>query len=93
MRKAILPASLPFMFVGLRIGSVRAVKGMVLAEMLLASTGLGGLIVEHSAAFRMDRVLAVIIAIVVIGVMLSGVVQLAERWFMRWRQDPRGATA
>jgi ABC-type nitrate/sulfonate/bicarbonate transport system permease component len=80
-----LPASLPFVFVGLRIGAARALKGMVLAEMLLAITGLGGLIIEYSAAFQMDRVLVVILTIVFMGIALQAAVIAAERWVMRWR--------
>jgi NitT/TauT family transport system permease protein len=93
LRKVVLPASLPFLFVGLRMGAIRAVKGMVLAEMLFAVTGLGGLIIEHAAAFRMDKVLVAIVTVVVFGMLLSGVVQLAERYVMRWRQEPRGMAA
>jgi NitT/TauT family transport system permease protein len=93
LRKVMIPASLPFMFIGLRMGAIRAVKGMVLAEMLFAVTGLGGLIVEYAAAFRMDKVLVAIVTIVLIGVLLSALVQLAEHRVMRWRQEPRGAAA
>ena len=93
LRKVVLPASLPFVFIGMRMGAIRAVKGMVLAEMLFAVTGLGGLIVENAAAFRMDKVLVAIVTIVLIGMVLSGLVQLVERHVMRWRQEPRGAAA
>jgi ABC-type nitrate/sulfonate/bicarbonate transport system permease component len=83
--KIVLPASLPFVFVGLRIGAIRALKGMVLAEMLFAVTGLGGLIIRYSAAFQMDRVLVVILTIVVVGVLLSTSVRAVEHRVMRWR--------
>lgn len=92
LRKVVVPASLPFLFVGLRMGAIRAVKGMVLAEMLFAVTGLGGLIIEHAGAFRMDKVLVAIVTVVLMGMLLSGIVQLAERYVMRWRQEPRGVT-
>jgi ABC-type nitrate/sulfonate/bicarbonate transport system permease component len=83
--KVALPASLPFVFVGLRIGAARALKGMVLAEMLIAVTGLGGLIIEYAARFQMDRVLVAIVTIVLMGIALQGAVIAAERWVMRWR--------
>jgi NitT/TauT family transport system permease protein len=91
MRKVVLPASLPFLFVGLRMGVIRGLKGMVLAEMLFAVTGLGGLIVTNAGLFRMDRVLVVIVAVALIGILLSTAVQMVERYVMRWRQEPRGA--
>jgi ABC-type nitrate/sulfonate/bicarbonate transport system permease component len=83
--KVALPASLPFVFVGLRIGAARSLKGMVLAEMLIAVTGLGGLIIEYAARFQMDRVLVAIVTIVLMGIALQSAVVAAERWVMRWR--------
>jgi ABC-type nitrate/sulfonate/bicarbonate transport system permease component len=80
-----LPASLPFVFVGLRIGAARALKGMVLAEMLLGVTGLGGLIIQYAGAFQMDRVLVVIVTIVLMGIALQCAVIATEHWVMRWR--------
>jgi ABC-type nitrate/sulfonate/bicarbonate transport system permease component len=91
--KVVLPATLPFVFVGLRMGASRAVKGMVLAEMLFAVTGLGGLIIKNAGAFRIDKVLVVIITIAMIGILLTAVVQGIERSVMRWRQAPRAGAA
>lgn len=84
--KVIFPATLPFMFVGLRIGSSRALKGMIVAEMLFAVTGLGRLIIANAQAFRMDRVLVAAIAVALLGVALTAVIQAAERRVMRWRR-------
>ena len=89
LRKVVLPASLPFVFVGLRMGASRALKGMVLAEMLFAVTGLGGLIVEQSAAFRIDRVLVVVLTLALVGVLLGAAVQALERRVLRWRPELR----
>ena len=83
--KVVLPGSLPFVFTGLRIGVSRAIKGMVVAEMLFAITGLGGLIIKYSGLFRMDKVLVVIVTIALIGIALSALVQLLERYVLRWR--------
>jgi ABC-type nitrate/sulfonate/bicarbonate transport system permease component len=86
LRKVVFPATLPFVFVGLRIGASRAIKGMVLAEILFAVTGLGGVIIENSSAFRMDRVFVGVIAVALMGVLLTAGVQATERRVMRWRQ-------
>jgi ABC-type nitrate/sulfonate/bicarbonate transport system permease component len=85
LRKVVFPATLPFVFVGLRIGASRAIKGMVLAEMLFAVTGLGRVIVANASAFRMDRVFVAVIAVALLGVLLTAAVQAAERRVMRWR--------
>lgn len=85
VRRVALPASLPFVMVGLRIGASRALKGMVLAEMLFATTGLGGLIIDNGRAFRMDRVLVAIVVVALIGIALTAAVRGAERYVLRWR--------
>jgi NitT/TauT family transport system permease protein len=83
--KVVIPASLPFVMVGLRIGAIRALKGMVLAEVLFAITGLGGLIVKYADRFRMDRVLVVITVIALIGILISASMRAVERRVLRWR--------
>lgn len=85
VRRVALPASLPFVMVGMRIGASRALKGMVLAEMLFASTGLGGLIIDNAQAFRMDRVLVAVLVIAAIGIALTAAVRGVERYVLRWR--------
>ena len=85
LAKVVFPATLPFVFVGLRIGASRAIKGMVLAEMLFAVTGLGALIIENAAAFRMDRVFVAVLAVALMGILLTAAVLAVERYVMRWR--------
>jgi NitT/TauT family transport system permease protein len=88
--KVTLPGALPFIFAGLRIGAARAVKGMVVAELLFAATGIGGAIQLSANAFQTDRVMFYVVVITVIGVSFSGLVQLVERlWMRRWHENYR----
>lgn len=89
LRRIVLPSSVPFLFVGYRIAASRAVKGMVLGEMLFAASGLGGLVVKGSEAYRIDRVLAVVVVISLIGVGLTAAVRAVERSMTRWSPDNR----
>lgn len=83
--RVVLPASLPFVLPAARMAAGRAVKGMVLAEMLVAFGGLGGLIIHGARQFRMDEVFVAIIIIAVIGVALTAMLHAAERYLLRWR--------
>jgi ABC-type nitrate/sulfonate/bicarbonate transport system permease component len=88
--KVTVPGALPFIFAGLRIGAARAVKGMVVAELLFAATGIGGAIQLSANAFRTDRVMLYVIVVTVIGISFSGAVQLIERLWMRsWHESYR----
>jgi NitT/TauT family transport system permease protein len=84
-RKVVLPASLPFVLPASRMAASRAVKGMVLAEMLVAVSGLGGIIIRSARSFRMDEVFVAVIAIAIIGVLLTSAVSAVERYLLRWR--------
>jgi NitT/TauT family transport system permease protein len=48
LRTIVLPASLPFIFAGVRIGIGRAVSGVIVAEMTSALTGVGRLLISHA---------------------------------------------
>ena len=86
LRRVVLPATLPFVFTGLRMGASHAVKGMVIAEMLFAVTGLGGLIIRYTNQSRMDHLYVAILAIALMGVALSALIQAAERRALRWQR-------
>lgn len=79
-------ASLPYIFAGLRMGISRAVKGMVVAELLFAVTGLGGLISTAANYYRTDKVFVGVIVLALLGVTLAAAVQVLERRLMPWHR-------
>lgn len=86
-RKVVFFASLPYIFAGLRMGASRAIKGMVVAELLFAVTGLGGAIQTAANYYRTDRVFVYVIVIALLGIVLSAAIQLVERVAMPWKQE------
>ncbi len=88
-RKIIVPASFPYIMAGLKISVGRAVIGMVVAEMFTAITGLGGSIVLYSNRFAIDRMLAIVILLALLGVILTQGIDLVERRAMPWLVSKR----
>lgn len=86
-RRVVLMAALPYIFAGLRMGAARAVKGMVVAELLFAATGIGGAIQDAANAYRTDKVMVFVIVITLMGIGFAGLVQAVERWWMRSWHD------
>jgi ABC-type nitrate/sulfonate/bicarbonate transport system permease component len=86
-RKIVFFASLPYIFAGLRMGASRAIKGMVVAELLFAVTGLGGAIQTAANYYRTDRVFVYVIVIALLGVLLAGAIQMAEKIAMPWKVE------
>ena len=87
--EVILPASVPFVMTGLRLGIGHAVIGMIVAQMFLALSGLGKLLVNYGDAFKTDYVFAVVIVVGILGVVLTEVVKQVERRFAHWKESER----
>ena len=85
--QVVIPAVLPQIIVGMRIGLGVAWLVVVAAEMVALHSGLGYLIIDsRNAGNRYDLVIAAMIVIGVIGLLLDGVMRLLEQLKMvRWR--------
>lgn len=88
-RKVILPASIPFVFSGLRLGWGFAVKGMVIAELWVA-TGTGKLLIDLGGTRQLDRYFAIALLIVVVGAVGSSLIRLAQRAVAPWAAIAHG---
>lgn len=80
-------ASLPYIFAGLRMGASRAVKGMVVAELLFAVTGLGGVIQTAANYYRTDKVFVLVLVLAALGVAVSAGIQWLETRATPWKHS------
>lgn len=88
-RKVIVHASLPYIFAGLRLGFGFAVKGMVIAE-LWVTTGTGKLLVDLGGQRQLDKYFAIAIAIVLVGVVGSWIIQWVQKAIAPWSEIQGG---
>ena len=86
-RRVVIPAVLPEIIVGMRIGLGVAWLVVVAAEMVALNSGLGYLIMDsRNAGNRYDLVIASMIIIGLIGLLLDSSTRLLERLRpVRWR--------
>ncbi|WFU78382.1 ABC transporter permease [Bradyrhizobium sp. CIAT3101] len=84
-RKVILPASLPTIFVGIRLASASAMLVLVASEMVGAKSGLGYLIINSQYSFLIPQMYFGILAITMIGLALNAILEALERRLMRWK--------
>ena len=80
-----VPAALPVLLGGLKIGVTLSVIGAVVGEFVGADQGLGFLINQARGLFNTPLVFVAILALVVIALVLYGAVMLLEMWLLRWR--------
>jgi len=85
VRQVLVPASLPFIFTGLRMAVPFSMTGAVIGEFVASSSGLGWYIVRSAGAFDAAGLFAGLILMLVIVWVLGQVVALAERRLLQWR--------
>jgi len=76
--KVILPASLPGMILGVRLGMSRAVLGVVVGEMYQSQAGLGNEVMRYGSEFRTDHLLFDVLLITGFGVAATSAVRVLE---------------
>jgi ABC-type nitrate/sulfonate/bicarbonate transport system permease component len=81
------PASLPYLFTGLRISGATAILGALLAEWITGNRGLGLLILESAEMREVDVLWAAIILAVVIAVTLFSLTSQAEKTVLHWKRS------
>ncbi len=84
-----LPASLPFMFTGMKIGATNAVTAAVVAEFVASNKGLGYLLLEYNGDLETAAVFATVAVLSVFGLALYYLVELAERLAIPWHVSQR----
>lgn len=83
----VLPGALPFMVVGLRVGTGIAWMALVAGELVAATSGLGFLISQGRLLYRSDYIIVGMVLIGVIGLLLDALIRLLQRLIMRWREE------
>jgi ABC-type nitrate/sulfonate/bicarbonate transport system permease component len=83
--QVMVPDALPSILSGLRIGAAICIVGTVIAELTMAQSGLGGLMIKAGNRFQMDRYFAVVIVMMALGSLITIALRFAERRFGRWR--------
>ena len=80
----VLPGALPFIVTGIRLAVGRGMIGMVLADLYTAISGIGYLIVRTASTFQVDRMFVPIVTLGLLGVTLTALLRLAEKWVAPW---------
>jgi NitT/TauT family transport system permease protein len=84
-RLVVVPNSLPFIIVGLRLAIGRAVLGVVVSEFFGSQDGLGVVMVRAASEFKVDVVFAGLIVFAALSLIMTGLVKLIEDRLTRWR--------
>jgi sulfonate transport system permease protein len=86
LRGILLPAALPPVLTGLRLGLTRAWLVLVACELLAADSGIGQMMEMGRQMFRIDVVLVGVLVSGLVGYLLDRTVKLIERRTFRWKE-------
>jgi NitT/TauT family transport system permease protein len=84
--KVVLPATVPSIATGARLGGSMACVLLVAAEMVGASSGLGFLVLDAQYKFQLSKMYAAIVGIVLIGLSVNFMLVSLERRLTVWRE-------
>jgi len=93
LRGIVLPATIPYIMAGLRLGIGKAVIGIIIAEFQTAISGLGGIVIKSANGFRTAEMFVPIVLIMVIAVALTELVGWFERRVAPWQSEIAGQDA
>jgi NitT/TauT family transport system permease protein len=86
--KVVLPASVPMVIAGLRLGIGRALMGVVVGELFGATAGLGFSISYYGALLKTTDMIASLVVVVILGVLCTQGLSAVEARFDSWRTGP-----
>lgn len=84
--RVIVPASIPFILVGVRIGLGSAWATVVAAELIAAQSGLGFRMQQAQLYYDLPTIFVSLVTIGILGLLMDRIVQAAERRLTRWQE-------
>lgn len=85
IRTVVIPSVVPFFMTGVRICVGKAVVSVAVAEIFGSTAGLGHILIIAQSSFNMPDMYAAVIILTLIGIALTQMAELLERFFLRWR--------
>ena len=86
LTRVLVPAAIPTVLSGLRLGGALTIVGVVVSEMLVASQGIGYLISFYRQSLDSPHIYAGILLVLLLAVGFDAIVQFLEKKSAVWRQ-------
>jgi ABC-type nitrate/sulfonate/bicarbonate transport system permease component len=86
LRRIVVPASAPYIFAGFRIALPIAMIVVIITEMIGSADGLGYLVIYALSSLKTDRMLAVVVAIALLGLGLDRLLVLVRDRLVFWER-------
>jgi sulfonate transport system permease protein len=84
--RVILPATVPAIMTGIRLGATFAILMLVVAEYVGAKAGIGALVINSQYAFQIPQMYAAILLLALLGVSTNLVLVRVQKRATRWKE-------
>jgi sulfonate transport system permease protein len=84
IRKIILPAALPAILTGLRLGMGVAWSSVVASEMIAASKGIGYMIMFAREMAQPAKLMVGVFTIGLVGLLIDTIILKLQKWLIKW---------
>ncbi|KEX96578.1 hypothetical protein IL61_0213970, partial [Brucella ceti B1/94] len=84
--RVIVPASVPFILVGVRIGLGSAWATVVAAELIAAQSGLGYRMQQAQLYYDLPTIFVSLVTIGILGLFMDRLLQAADRRLTQWQE-------
>jgi NitT/TauT family transport system permease protein len=93
--RVIIPAAIPTVLAGLRLGGVLVIVGVVVSEMLTSTAGIGYIVTRYRTVLDSAHVFGAVLLIVLLTLLFDTLARFLERRATAWQtvasRDPRRA--
>jgi NitT/TauT family transport system permease protein len=87
--RVLIPAAIPTVLSGLRVGGALVIVGVVVSEMLISSAGIGYLISRYRTILDSPHVFAGVLLVLAMAVAFNALIRLIERRAAVWQVGTR----
>lgn len=88
----VLPAAMPKIFAGLRIASTAALLLAIVSEFMLASNGIGYMLVQAQGRFQLLNMWSWMLALAILGLIINSLLEFIEGKVLAWHRLSRQRT-
>jgi ABC-type nitrate/sulfonate/bicarbonate transport system permease component len=85
LTKVVVPAALPYVATGLRLGLLHGMVGVVLVGFFLENNGIGGLLYNEAQDFRIAGLFAGLLSVAIVGMAVNTTLRRVEQRLAPWR--------
>jgi ABC-type nitrate/sulfonate/bicarbonate transport system permease component len=89
MWRILLPAAAPSIVVGMRVAVSVGLVVTIISELVGASTGIGGYLIDAQASFALPRLWAALLLLSLLGYGLNMIFSAVEHRWLAWHRGAR----